>query len=132
MQTGDFPLHIAVALQRTAHINFILLHVTGDFQLRHRHLPAATVQAALSLNQAVELRRPVRDLFSGIDTVKRQFAAPADRLLPVEQRLQFGFPFEGGDGQFIKIDLLLVALALRLIFAGGSDCPLTAVLKARV
>ena len=114
MQTGDFPLHIAVALQRPAHIDFILLHVTGDFQLRYRHLPAAAVQAALGLNQAVELRRPVRHLFSGVDTVKRQFTAPADRLLPVEQRLQFGFPFESGDGQLIKIDLLLVALGVKV------------------
>ena len=114
MQAGDFPLHIAVALQRSAHIDFVLLHVTGDFQLRHRHLPAAAVQAALGLNQTVELRRPVRDLFSGVDTVKRQFAAPADRLLPVEQRLQFGFPFEGGDGELIEIHLLLVALRVQV------------------
>ena len=83
MQAGDFPLHIAVALQRSAYIDFVLLHVTGNFQLRHRHLPAAAVQAALGLDPAVKLRRPVRHLFGGVDAVEGQLAAPADRLLPV-------------------------------------------------
>ena len=112
MQARDFPLQIAVTLQRSRNIHFVLLHVAGNFQLRHRHLPAAAVQAALGLDHAVELRRPVRHLFGGVDPIEGQLAAPADRLLPVEERLQLGFPFQGVDRQLVEINLPLIAFGV--------------------
>ncbi len=113
VQAGNDPLQVAVALQRAMHIHLVLLHVAGNFQLRHIHLPAAAVQTAAGFNQAVELRWPVRHLFGSVDTVKRQFAAPADRLLPVEQRRQFGFALQRRDRQLIEVNLLFVALRIK-------------------
>ena len=129
MQPRDFPLQIAVALQRARNIHLVLFHVAGNFQLRHRHLPAAAVQAALGLDPAIELRWPVRHLFGGVDAVEGQLAAPADRLLPVEERFQLGFSFQGIDRQLVEIDLPLIAFGVegdfrrrqRLAFHRGGE-----------
>ena len=113
MQSRHFPLHIAVTLQRTVDIHFILFHVAGNFQLGNRHLPAAAIQATLGFDNPVQLRRPVRHLFGGINAIEGQFAAPADRLLPVEQRFQFGFPLQRRYGQLIQVHLLFIAFSIK-------------------
>ncbi|CCJ86249.1 hypothetical protein BN133_2626 [Cronobacter dublinensis 582] len=112
MQAGDCPLKIAVALKLPVNLHLILFNVARKLQLRHVKLPGAAVEAAAQLHQPVELRRPVRILFGGIDALERELAAPADGLLPVEQRLQRGMPFERRDIQLIDSDLLFVAFAI--------------------
>ena len=112
MQTRNGPLQVAVAFQRSVNVNLVLLNVTGQLQLRHVHLPATAIQAAPGFNQTIERRRPVRDLFRSVDTVQRQFASPADRLLPVHQRLQLGFPFQRRHAEFIESNLLFVAFRI--------------------
>ncbi len=113
MQTRDNPLQIAVAFDRALNVNLVLLHVTGELNLRHVHLPRPTVQAAAGFDQAIQFRRPVRHLFGGVNARQLQLAAPADRLLPVEQRGQLGFTFQRRDGQLVEIDLLFVALRIQ-------------------
>ena len=54
MQARDRPLQVAVTLQRTVHINLVLLHVAGQLQLGHLHLPASAVQTAASFHQAIQ------------------------------------------------------------------------------
>ena len=113
MQARNGPLQIAVAFQRSVDVNLVLLNVPGQFQLRHVHLPGAAIQAAPGFDQAIELRRPVGDLFRGVDAVQRQLASPADRLLPVHQRFQLGFPFQRRHAEFIEINLLFVAFRIK-------------------
>ncbi|MNT20313.1 hypothetical protein D3C72_1556190 [compost metagenome] len=113
MQFRDDPLQIAVPAQRAFDVHFILLHVAGDFELRHLHLPAFAVQTAARFDRPVEFRRPVRHLFGGVDPFEVQLAAPADRFLPVEQRRQFGFAFQRRHGEFVEVNLLLVTLRIQ-------------------
>ena len=113
MQTRDHPLQVAVAFHRAFNIHLVLLDVTGELDLRHVHLPRTAVQATARFDQPVQLRRPVRHLFGGVDTRQLQFAPPADRLLPVEQRGQLRFPFQRRDGQLVEVDLLFVALRIQ-------------------
>ena len=113
MQPRDDPLQIAVAFQRAFNVNLVLLHVPGELDFRHVHLPRTAVQAAAGFNQAIQLRRPVRYLFGGVNARQLQLAAPADRLLPVEQRGQLGFAFQRRDGQLVEVDLLFVALRIQ-------------------
>ena len=105
-------MQIAVTAQRAIDFHFILLHVTADFHLRYVHLPATAVQAAVSFDQAIELRRPVRRQLHGVDAMQRQLAAPADRLLPVEQRGQLRFAFQRRDGELVEVHLPLVAFGV--------------------
>jgi hypothetical protein len=125
MQARDFPLQVAVACTEPSTSTLFCFTLPVIFSSGTVHLPAAAVQAAAGFNQAVQLRRPVRHLFGGVDARQLQLAAPADRLLPVEQR-QFGFPFQRRDGQLVEINLLFVALRIQRDFAGGT-LPFTAV-----
>ena len=54
MQARDRPLQVAVPLQRTVHIDLVLLHVAGQLQLGNLHLPASAVQTAASFHQAIQ------------------------------------------------------------------------------
>ena len=71
MKPRDHPLHITVAFQRAVNVHFVLFDVTGQLQFWHLHLPGAAVQATAGFNQAIEFRRPLWDLFGGVNAVKR-------------------------------------------------------------
>src|SRR5699024_11995694 len=47
-------------------LHFVLFDVTGQLQFWHLHLPGAAVQATAGFNQAIEFRRPLRELFGGV------------------------------------------------------------------
>ena len=124
VQTRDNPLQVAVAFHRAFNVYLVLLHVPGELDLRHVHLPRAAVQAAAGFDQAIQLRRPVRHLFGGVNARQLQLAAPADRLLPVEQRGQLGFAFQRRDGQLVEVNLLFVALRIQGDVRGRHALPL--------
>ena len=71
MKPWDHPLHITVAFQRAVNVHFVLFDVTGQLQFWYLHLPGAAVQATAGFNQAIEFRRPLRELFGGVNAVKR-------------------------------------------------------------
>ncbi len=126
VQPRDDPLQIAVAFQRAFNDNLVLLHVPGELDFRYVHLPGAAVQAAAGFNQTVQFRRPVRHLFGGVNARQLQLAAPADRLLPVEQCGQLGFAFQRRDGQLVEVNLLFVAFCIQRNVR-GRHAPFTAV-----
>ena len=54
MQARDHPLEIAVALKRALYVDFVLLHITGELEFRHVHLPGAAVQATAGFDQTIQ------------------------------------------------------------------------------
>ncbi|MNM14574.1 hypothetical protein D3C81_247870 [compost metagenome] len=67
IDTGDFPLPGSVAAERAARGDLILLHVAVELQHRYLQLPAAAVQATASGDLPIQLRRPFRPLFGGVN-----------------------------------------------------------------
>lgn len=113
IDAGDFPLPGGVAAQRTARRHLVLLHVAVQLQHRHLQLPAAAVQAAARGDLAIQLRRPFRPLFGGIDAAQRQLRGPADGLAPVHQRGEIGIALQRSQAQALQLELLDVAFAVQ-------------------
>ncbi|MNC32268.1 hypothetical protein D3C75_806140 [compost metagenome] len=113
VQARDLPLHVAVAVELPGDIHFVIFDVTGEFQVRHIHLPTPAVQTAAGFHQAIEFGRPVRELFRRVNAVEFQLATPANGFAPVEHCFQVGVALQSRHAQFVEIELLLIAFSIK-------------------